>query len=191
MLRIALGDEAPAAAERLLQELASLRNVVNADIERLTSILNGQRLAAQLVVAAKDLIEASFTEALTDGPICASDKHLLTYLGRRMKGRRQETLLALFADQNCHFIREEELGIGSAWSVAVRPRTLFGRALALDARSILLVHNHPSGEARASESDINSTRHLVQQAKQLDIFIIDHLIVGGSQIYSMKKGRNW
>lgn len=186
-----MGDAAPAAAERLLSELTSLRNVVNADVNRLTCILGGQKAAAQLVVAAKGLIDASFTEVLTAGPLCANDKHLLKYLGRRMKGRRQETLLALFADQNCHFIREEELGIGSAWSVAVRPRTLFGRALALDARSILLVHNHPSGEARASESDINSTRNLVQQAKQLDISIIDHLIVGGSQIYSMKKGRNW
>lgn len=191
LLSAALGDAAPAAAERLLCELASLQNVVNADINRLTYILNGQRVAAQLVVAAKGLIEASFTEVLARGPLCVNDKNLLKYLGRRMKGRRQEILLALFADQDCNFIREEELGVGSAWAVSVRPRTLFGRALALDARSILLVHNHPSGEARASEADINSMRSLVQQARKLDISIIDHLIVGGSQIYSMKKGRNW
>lgn len=191
LLRVAIGDAAPAAAERLLRELASLRNVVNSDVERLTQILDGKRSAAHLLVAAKSLIEASFTEALSSGPLCTGDKDLLRYLGRRMMDRRQEILLALFADQDCNFIREEELGVGSAWNVAVRPRTLFGRALALDARSILLVHNHPSGDARASESDINSMRSLVQQARQLDISIIDHLIVGGSQIYSMKRGRNW
>lgn len=191
LLRAAIGDAAPAAAERLLQQLSSLRNVVNADIHQLTKILGGHDSAAHLVVAARGMIEASLSETLLRTPLCSSDEDLLKYLTSRLKHQRREIMIALFADHENKFICEEELGSGNAWTVVVRPRVLFSRALALDASSILLVHNHPSGQAEASKTDISSTRNLVNQAAQLDISIIDHLIVGGSQIYSMKKGHNW
>lgn len=190
MLYAAIGEDAPAAAELLLAQLSTLREVVNADIHQLTKILGGNHNAAKLVVAAKGLMEASLSETIKRTPLRSDDRELLRYLVMRLRWLREETMFALFADQQGNFISEEQLSKGNSSSVAFKPRTLFGRALALDARYILLVHNHPSGEAKASPADISVTRALTRQAHHLDISIIDHLIVGGSQIYSMKRGND-
>lgn len=120
-------------------------------------------------------------------PLRSDDPGLLDRLIGLMSGQKVETLFALFADCDGNFIKAEELGIGTAVTVSVSPRHLFGRALAMDSRALLLVHNHPSGDARASACDVSVTRALIHLAAILEITVMDHLIVGGNQIYSMRK----
>ena len=63
-----------------------------------------------------------------------------------------------------------------------------GEALRLDARGIILAHNHPSGECRPSGCDIAATHQLAAVASALDIELIDHLIFTHEAVYSMRAG---
>lgn len=111
---------------------------------------------------------------------------MLSYLLMTMRALHEERMLAIFADAAGFVIAEEMLAEGGQSNVLITPRQVFGRALKLDARRILLAHNHPSGDANPSLRDIEHTRLLCQQADGLGLIIEDHLIVGARQVVSMK-----
>ncbi len=116
-----------------------------------------------------------------------SDRQALdAYLIATMHNLPEERMLAIFADADGFVIAEEVIAEGEASHVHITPRRIFGRALKLEARRIVLVHNHPSGSATPSQFDIERTLLLVQQAKILGLSIDDHLIVGDRQVTSMK-----
>lgn len=83
---------------------------------------------------------------------------------------------------------EETLTDGLESLQLVSPRKIFRRALNLDARRLVLAHNHPSGCSRPSNADIESTRRFAEQAKGLGIVIEDHFVVGRCEVVSMKGG---
>lgn len=98
--------------------------------------------------------------------------------------------VAYFGFFDCHFrFVADHCFVGSETMLAFRARHLFQRALAHNAASVLMVHNHPSGSAWPSRLDLECTSRLVQLGEALDIKMIDHLIVGGNNIYSLKLAR--
>lgn len=78
-------------------------------------------------------------------------------------------------------------GEGSVAALTMRMRDLFGHALKVEAAAILVAHNHPSGDCRPSQKDIESTNRLAQIAEALDIELLDHLIFSQQRVYSMRK----
>lgn len=106
-----------------------------------------------------------------------SDPKLRQYLIASMGGLADERLRLLFLDGGRRLIADEEFQRGSLSQLALYPRTIFRRALELNAAGIILVHNHPSGDPAPSEADVEVTRRLDQIGRTLDIEIIDHIIV--------------
>ena len=172
----------------LLTHFASLADIAEADVEYLTTVLRGNETAAQLLIAARTFVHESLRETIERSRLRSDDPALLSYLAMRLSNRRDEVFIAMFSDCNGNLIREEELAHGSPHTVELSPRMLFRRALSLDCSDLLLVHNHPSGSPIASEKDVVATKALAAQAQCLEIGIIDHLIVGKRQIYSMRRG---
>src|SRR3546814_8568098 len=74
-------------------------------------------------------------------------------------------------------LADEQLQYGTLAQLAIYPRTIFRRALELNAAAIILIHNHPSGDARPSEEDIAVTRKLDQIGRALGVEIFDHIVV--------------
>ena len=70
----------------------------------------------------------------------------------------------------------------------MRMRELFGKALSMDAHSMIVAHNHPSGRCKPSPYDITATRRLKDIARALDIELLDHLIITQQSVYSMRAG---
>lgn len=105
------------------------------------------------------------------------DPKLRQYLIASMGGLADERLRLLFLDGGQRLIADEELQRGTLAQLALYPRTIFRRALELNAAGIILVHNHPSGDPAPSEADVEVTRRLDQIGRTLDIEIIDHIIV--------------
>nr|WP_282099713.1 JAB domain-containing protein [Qipengyuania qiaonensis] len=103
-----------------------------------------------------------------------------------MGGLGRERMIAIFADDAGFVISEEVIADGLEGRIHVSPRILFGRALSLDARRMLIAHNHPSGSAEPSASDISQTREIISQAERLGVMLIDHLVVGRGQVVSMR-----
>lgn len=99
-----------------------------------------------------------------------------------------EQFHAVFLDEEQTFLGDSPLGRGQSGRLSFRMRELFGMALALDAKGIVVAHNHPSGQCRPSQFDIDSTSRLNRMAKALDIKLIDHLIFTEDAVYSMRAG---
>src|SRR3546814_1303361 len=88
-----------------------------------------------------------------------------------------EGLRILFLDGARRHLADEQLQHGTLAQLAIYPRTIFRRALELNAAAIILIHNHPSGDARPSDEDIAVTRKLDQIGRALDVEIFDHIVV--------------
>lgn len=96
-----------------------------------------------------------------------------------------EWLLGLFVDEKLNLLAVVTLAVGDETSVESDIPELIFRALSLRAKAFMLVHNHPSGDARPSSSDRQLTRHLRFLAEQMGLRLLDHLIVAGDQMVSV------
>ena len=98
-----------------------------------------------------------------------------------------EQFRVIYLNTKNGIIAEEVVAQGTINSTIVGGRELFCRAVRLLAASIILIHNHPSGDARPSQEDIDITRKLVEAGKLLDINILDHIIIGRGKFESLKE----
>lgn len=88
-------------------------------------------------------------------------------------------------DNQHHFLYRETLFRGSINIVNVHPREIIKRVLKHNAAAVILVHNHPSGEPEPSDCDIDMTKKLQKLLKMLDVRLLDHFIVAGTQTVSL------
>lgn len=95
-----------------------------------------------------------------------------------------EEFWVLFLNQATKVIRTEQLSKGGISSTTVDVRLAFRRALELGATSLIICHNHPTGNLIPSQSDKNLTQKFQKAGESLDIRVLDHLIVGGNKFYS-------
>ena len=101
-----------------------------------------------------------------------------------------ETAQMLALDTKNKVIGIFSLSIGSLNASIIHPRDVFQRAILSNAASVILVHNHPSGDPTPSPEDMELTRKLVEAGKMLDITVLDHVIVGEGAYISMKEHGN-
>ena len=118
--------------------------------------------------------------------VISSWQALLDYCHTVMAHRETEQFRVLFLDTKNVLIADEEQAKGTVDHVPVYPREVVKRALELNAGSILLVHNHPSGDPTPSQSDIDMTTQIVNAANALNITVHDHLIIGKSTELSFR-----
>jgi len=100
-------------------------------------------------------------------------------------GRQQhESFVVLFLDVKNRLLTMKEMFRGTLTHTSVYPREVVKAALAHNAASVMLAHNHPSGTADPSEADLLLTRSLVQALALVDVRVLDHFVVAGSQVHS-------
>ncbi len=99
----------------------------------------------------------------------------------------QEELRVLIMDTRNHILEIETIYKGSVNSSQVRIAEVFKGSIRRNATSIIIVHNHPSGDPSPSPEDIALTRAIIQAGKLLDIDVLDHIVIGHKQFVSMKE----
>lgn len=117
--------------------------------------------------------------------ISVRDPLLQAYLFKKLRDQQCESLIGFFADTDDHYVAERHIARGSRGEVAIPRRDIVQMSQSLGCRSILLVHNHPSGCLEPSQSDVDSTLALISDFSVLRIRLIDHLIVAGTRIFSI------
>ena len=164
-------------AKTLLAEFGSLGAVLAAEPKALE--LRGG-LGVPAIAALKAAAAAShrlLREEASDAPVIGSWHRLLDYLGAAMKFERAEQFRLLFLDRKNKLIADEVQQRGTVDHAPVYPREVVKRALDLGASSVILVHNHPSGDPTPSEADISMTREVKRALATVDIDLFDHVIV--------------
>lgn len=99
----------------------------------------------------------------------------------------QERVVALYLDTKGHLLHVQELFVGTLNESTVHPREVFRQALNVSANTVLLAHNHPSGDARPSQADLDFTSRLIAVGQTMGIPLMDHVIVSRKKIYSLLK----
>ena len=95
----------------------------------------------------------------------------------------EEVMVMLVLDAKNKVVGAFEVSRGSLNSSIVHPREVFKRALLLNGASIIVAHNHPSGDTTPSREDVNVTKRLVEGGNILGINVLDHIIIGDNGRY--------
>ena len=107
------------------------------------------------------------------------------YLVPKFHNRRNEMVFLLCLDAKCKVICCKEVGEGSVNSASIPVRRLVEMALAANATSVVLAHNHPSGLAIPSEEDVCTTRRIAFALNSVEIQLVDHIVVADGDFVSM------
>jgi DNA repair protein RadC len=171
-------------AKDLLQTFKSIHGVLEAPFEKLCAAGLSEPAATTLILAREVAVlyrkEVATKHKFTDRLA------LLDYLYAKFGGLTREEFHILFLDSKNQLIADECMFTGTLNSSAVYPREIMKRALDKGAASLVLIHNHPSGDPTPSTSDEYLTRDIAAVAAGLAIDVYDHLIIGDNCHYSFR-----
>ncbi|MGF7192160.1 RadC family protein [Robbsia andropogonis] len=179
------GRSAIDIARALLICCGSLAGVLQADDKTLQSI-SGIGLAKRTQLRAiQETVRRTLSETLSGKSTTLRNAAAVAdYLRLTIGDRSREVFIVLFLDVHCRLLRAEEMAHGTVDRSAVYPREIARRALDLNATSLIVAHNHPSGVLLPSAADRALTRQLQQALGLLDIALVDHLIVSKQGYFS-------
>lgn len=146
----------------------------------------GGRAWARLA-AAQSLHEHALLEIAAQGPALTSPDVMRPFLSRTLGTLPYEMFSVILLNNRHQLIGMRELFRGTIDGASVHPREVIREALAHNAAAVVLAHNHPSGVAEPSQADELITRRLKEALALLDIRVLDHFIVGGSQCLSFNE----
>lgn len=188
LLRTGLkGESAIQIGQRLLATFGGLRGLQKAGFPEVKKQKGVGLAKSAQIKAAIELGRRLAFETGMDKVTINSPEDAAALVQYEMAGLAQENLWVMNLDVRFHLINVEKLYIGSTTMSMVRSAEVFKAAIQRDAVSIIIVHNHPSGDPTPSTDDVMLTRNLVQAGKLLDIQVSDHLIVGQGKYVSMKQ----
>jgi DNA repair protein RadC len=178
------GKSAVDLGRELLQEYGSLSSLFASDLERLLAIKGlGYAKAVQLQ-AVIELARRALEEQLEPGLNLNSPKAVRDFLRLTLRSQDKEVFLGIFLDAQNRVLAVEELSSGTLTQTSVFPREVVRRALSRNAAAVIFAHNHPSGLAEPSRADEVLTQALKQALALMDVKVLDHFIVGGSNAMS-------
>jgi DNA repair protein RadC len=165
-------------AKSLIERFGSFAEVISANPERLKEINGiGDNVATEIKLVHAAALRLSQGEIM-QRPALSSWTLLIDYCRSSMAFNEKEQFRILFLDKKNILIADEVQQEGTVDHTPVYTREVVKRALELAASSIILVHNHPSGDPTPSQPDIVMTRKIIEAAEKLNIKIHDHIIVG-------------
>lgn len=120
---------------------------------------------------------------IKDGQALKSSSVVVQYL-KEFENQDREMLIVLGLDTKNKPIYREIVSIGTLNEMYVHPREVFKKAIMMSVCSIIIAHNHPSGDPNPSEQDRKFTSKLIQGGKLLGIDVLDHVVIGSESYYS-------
>jgi DNA repair protein RadC len=181
------GENAVQVGQRLLQDLGGLTGLHRATYEEVCNQHGiGPAKAAQ-IKAAIELGRRLAIESPEELPAIHSPGDAAALVQYEMSGLEQEELRVLLLNTRNQVTDITKVYQGSLNSSQIRVGELFKTAVRKNAASIIVVHNHPSGDPTPSPDDVAVTRAITQAGKLLDIEVLDHLVIGAGRYVSLKE----
>ncbi len=187
LLRVLLrpGREGAARAGELIRRFRRLSRLSAASPGALRRAGSLSRSEVARIAAAFEMARRGVSTQEREGPSLAGPAEASRILIPRLRGLNREVFGILPLDTRGRSGPFRVVSVGSLSASIVHPREVFAEAITEAAASIILAHNHPSGDPAPSAEDIAVTRKLVMSGELMDIPVVDHLIVGSSRVVSL------
>lgn len=143
----------------------------------------------KLAKASKLLAAFELSRRVKSGRLCGKTirkpSDVASYYIQRLKDLKREHFIAVFLDSKNKIIKDEIIFIGTLNGSLIHPREVFKEAIRNSANSIILIHNHPSGDVNPSDEDIQVNKVLIGAGDLVGIKVLDHLIIGNKKWKSL------
>jgi DNA repair protein RadC len=182
------GESVVKTAQRLLDRFGTVENMANASVEELSTIRGiGLAKSCQLKAAFELANRLEKSSQNRKNLVIRTPEEAYFEIKGRSRGEMKEHFWAILLNTRNQVIKTSEISRGSLDTSLVHPRELFKEAISASASSIIVAHNHPSGNPEASQDDIKLSKRLVEAGQLVGIDVIDHIIVGDGKYISLKR----
>lgn len=173
-------------AKDLIARFSSLAGVFAASPEELMRVKGIKESAASLIVAVREAAVRMGRDDLADEPVLNNWDAVVRYCKTAFGRNKVELFAVLFLDTKKKLIKAQVLQEGTIDRTSVYPRELVKKCLDSGAASVIMVHNHPTGDLTPSRNDLELTKTIENALNAVDIELIDHLIVSKRGHFSFK-----
>jgi len=184
-LMSAISTNPETCAVRILESFDTFQEAIRADHTILADMIGDK--GARLLRTIPNAVESITREKLRcTGNYISTVKAAKDHFAALLRGRRNEALAVIYLNARNRMVGDD-IWEGSIDRVNIYPREISRRSIMLDASSVIIAHNHPSGDTFPSDDDIAVTLKLKFYLDVIDVLLFDHYIFGDSDIYSMKQ----
>ena len=188
LLRVGVkGENAVQVSQRLLNKYGGVSGLHRASFDLICAEHGLGTAKAAQIKAALELGARMTRESLEASPSIHTPDQAANLIMYEMSALEQEEMWVLLLDTRNRYLSLEKLYRGSLNSSQIRIGELFKVAIRRNAATIIVSHNHPSGDPTPSPDDIAITRAIVQAGKLLDVDVLDHLVIGNGRYVSLKE----
>lgn len=178
LLALVLGCREESAARALLEHHPMPDGLWRASAEDLCSQHGIGPAAAARLLGSLELGRRASLRSTHVRPVVSQPDDVVRLCAPQLRGSDREHFWALALNTKNQLLRTIEVSVGSLNASIVHPRELFKEAVKVSAASVVVVHNHPSGDPTPSGADIQLTRRLVKAGDVLGIEVLDHVVIG-------------
>jgi DNA repair protein RadC len=173
-------------SQEIVHHFGGLEGLLDASLEELMQVKGVGRAKAILLKAAFGVAARAQRKKHTPYQKLTTAREMYELAHLYIGDLKKEALFIALRDVRQRLIHTEVVHLGTLANVQVHPREIFAPAVRHGAYTIVIAHNHPSGDPTPSEADYHLTKWLLESAKIMDIAIVDHIIVGKERYVSMK-----
>ncbi len=190
LLRVGVrGENAVEVGQRLLQTFGGISGLHQADYPELTQQRGIGNAKAAQIKAAIELGRRLVQESPAEKPAVHSPQDAAALIQYDMGAFEQEHLRVMYLNTRNRVLGWEDVYKGPLNQSQVRIGELFKGAIRRNAASVIIAHNHPSGDPSPSPDDVAITRAIIEAGRLLDVEVLDHLIIGRGRYISLKERR--
>lgn len=188
LLAIILGVGSPGEnvfelSKNLIESFSNLKQLLDVTYEELVKIKGIKKAKATKILASIEFSKRIF-EYIPSNIRFDNPNTIYSFMRLELESKTHEEFFVLFLDKKLRLIRQHQIAKGGLDSLAFEIKDILRLAIKIDSRNIVLVHNHPSGSLKPSDSDLETTKRVVDAANAVDILVVDHLIISSKGYYS-------
>lgn len=172
---------------KLVPEREGFTGIRRLSLDELSKVKGIGKVKAVQLKCLLEIARRMAREEAGEGTHFASPSAVANYYMEDLRHEEQEVLLLLMLNQRGRLIKERYMFKGTVNASVISPREIFVEALASRAVQIILLHNHPSGDASPSQEDLNVTRRIKEAGQLLGIALTDHIIIGEHAYVSLRE----
>ena len=177
------GKNVQKLSQQIVQKFG--KNFLNISVTDLQEISGIGEAKALQIVSAISLVKRYYEDEKSGETTIKNSKDVLSLI-YDIRDKKKEHLVCLYLNARNSLLKKEVISVGLLDKTLLHPREIFHPAVELNTASIILVHNHPSGNIKPSQSDIDLTTQIINACNMINVTVHDHVIISSDNYYSFK-----